>query len=365
MGSAVPTAQELIPGEAEFVRNAWYVAAYSREVEPGALLARTICERPLVLYRMPDGSPAALYDQCPHRGLPLSKGRLLKNGALSCGYHGFQFGGNGKCLSIPSQAHVPDAMRVRSYPVVEKWKWIWVWPGDPAKADPKLIPDHHGALKFLTPGWKGFDLYYYHVNCNYLLALENLLDLQHVYFVHGPDAAEAERLDELAREFRNQVTVTQQGGFVRQVNEFGAGGRWAVDDHVKVLSEETRYRRIYSEAFWPAISRVEIQFSPHADLSDAACISTCVAVTPVSRNTCHYFSAYAINTDSSRLADAEVMKWNDLIYRQDIDVFEAIQQSIDGKGMRGCPNISVRADETTMRGRRVLEKMILAERSGS
>ena len=72
------------PGSAVYPRNHWYVAAFSHEVMPGQLLKRTLCDEPLVLYRLKDGSPVALFDRCPHRGLPLSMGKLLPNDRLQC-----------------------------------------------------------------------------------------------------------------------------------------------------------------------------------------------------------------------------------------------------------------------------------------
>ena len=53
-----------------FPLNAWYAAAYDVEVAH-ALLARTICNQKLVLYRRTDGQVAALEDACWHRLMPL------------------------------------------------------------------------------------------------------------------------------------------------------------------------------------------------------------------------------------------------------------------------------------------------------
>ena len=58
-----------------FLKNAWYVAGWS--VDYGQeLVAQTLLGRRVVLYRKGDGAPVALEDACPHRKLPLSKGRL-------------------------------------------------------------------------------------------------------------------------------------------------------------------------------------------------------------------------------------------------------------------------------------------------
>jgi len=58
-----------------FTLNAWYPAAWGHEVER-RLIARTICEKDIVLYRRADGAVAALEDACWHRLLPLSMGKL-------------------------------------------------------------------------------------------------------------------------------------------------------------------------------------------------------------------------------------------------------------------------------------------------
>ena len=49
-----------------YLRNAWYVAAWSDDLADGQLLGRTIMKEPVVLYRKADGNVAALQG-CPHR----------------------------------------------------------------------------------------------------------------------------------------------------------------------------------------------------------------------------------------------------------------------------------------------------------
>ena len=83
--------RQVFPAEQEYPRNQWYVAAFREELgrQP---LARVLLDTPVVLYRLEDGSPVALYDRCPHRGLPLSMGRL-QGDRLQCNYHGIEFSG--------------------------------------------------------------------------------------------------------------------------------------------------------------------------------------------------------------------------------------------------------------------------------
>lgn len=94
-----------------FPKNCWYMAGWSDELADG-LLSRRIADRPTVLYRLSDGTVAALLDRCPHRFAPLSLGER-DGDALVCPYHGLTFDAGGTCIRnpfsdrIPAAAHVP------------------------------------------------------------------------------------------------------------------------------------------------------------------------------------------------------------------------------------------------------------------
>ena len=90
-----------------WIRNAWYVAAWSHEIAGDGLLARTIMNEPLVLYRTSNGSVVAMEDRCCHRLAPLSLGRR-EGDDLRCMYHGLKFGPDGRCNEIPGQTTIPD-----------------------------------------------------------------------------------------------------------------------------------------------------------------------------------------------------------------------------------------------------------------
>src|SRR6267154_2694354 len=124
-----------------FLRNSWYVAAWNHELIDGKKLARTILERPVVIYRGESGKVVALDDRCCHRAAPLSMGRI-EGDDIRCMYHGMKFDPSGKCIQIPGQDMIPAKLGVRSYPVVERYNLIWIWMGEAEKADPNLIVDH-------------------------------------------------------------------------------------------------------------------------------------------------------------------------------------------------------------------------------
>jgi phenylpropionate dioxygenase-like ring-hydroxylating dioxygenase large terminal subunit len=161
-----------------YVRNAWYVAAWSHEVgrEP---VPRTVCELPLVLYRTQAGEARCLADRCAHRGYPLSAGRV-DGDSVVCGYHGFAYGGDGRCTLVPAQSTIPPRTRVAAYPVVERDGWVWVWTGEASRADPAAVPDTHWMT---DPAWATVT-HSYPFACRAGLIHDNLLDLTHESFIH-------------------------------------------------------------------------------------------------------------------------------------------------------------------------------------
>jgi phenylpropionate dioxygenase-like ring-hydroxylating dioxygenase large terminal subunit len=162
-----------------FLRNAWYVAAWSDEITAGPL-ARRILGEPVVLFRDANGTAAALLDMCCHRGAPLHIGRLVDDG-IECGYHGLVFAADGRCVRIPGQDRIPDRARVRSFPLVEQDQLLWIWMGDPARADAKQIvswPYHNDPINWPHKHTM------YPIKAAAMLMVDNLMDLTHLGYVH-------------------------------------------------------------------------------------------------------------------------------------------------------------------------------------
>ena len=162
----------------EYVRNAWYVAGWSTDF--GQDLRRvTMLEEHLVMYRTASGV-VALEDRCPHRQLPLSKGKRIGDD-IQCGYHGMTFNCEGKCVRIPGQDNLPPSAYVETFPVVERHGVVWVWMGDSALADPGKIFD---LPELGQDGWHLHHGDHLEIGCHYLNVAENLVDPAHVSFVH-------------------------------------------------------------------------------------------------------------------------------------------------------------------------------------
>ncbi len=339
-----------------YVRNAWYVAAWDHEIGRN-MLRRVILDEPVVLYRTLEGKPVALEDRCCHRQAPLSMGKLLGN-IVQCPYHGLQFDTAGACVKIPSQDRIPPSARVKSYPTVEKHHWIWIWPGDPAKADPALIEDFHwlGDAKW---GWGGN---YLHVDANYLLLVENLLDTTHLPFLHpdtlGTDAFARSEF-EVARE-GDRIRVSRwlmdkpPAPFHQQMGEFPEGmnvDRWQV----------THYGP-------PSFVKLDVGSAPAgAGMRTAQDRSSrwmnmwnLNAITPETQTSAHYFFAQAYNfkLDQKWLADMLRNQIRD-IFLQDMAMLKAQQVNIDLRPLPAPVNLG--QDKAWVAMRQIVERLAKEE----
>lgn len=162
-----------------FVRNCWYVAAWSSEVTDTGMMALSIANEPVLLYRTSGGEVVVLEDRCCHRQAPLSRGRR-EGDDIRCMYHGLKFDASGRCIEIPGQESIPERARVRRFPAMDLHSWVWVWMGDPALADPALVP---AAVGLEDPSWslRSGRIDY---QANHMLIHDNLCDFSHIAYVH-------------------------------------------------------------------------------------------------------------------------------------------------------------------------------------
>ncbi|MGZ3805708.1 MAG: Rieske 2Fe-2S domain-containing protein [Pseudobdellovibrionaceae bacterium] len=119
--------------QSSFLRNVWYVALPTSELKKNKMQSRVIMGEPIVFYRDSQNKVSGLRDICPHRGIPLSYGRVVKD-QVECPYHGWKFDNQGICTEIPSLCEGQDLdcrkIKVLHYPVREQQGLIWVFIGD-------------------------------------------------------------------------------------------------------------------------------------------------------------------------------------------------------------------------------------------
>ena len=163
------------------IRNQWYAVLDSRQVREKPVGATRLGEK-LVFWRDDTGRLSCLHDQCVHRGVQFSKGRVVSDGHLQCPFHGFEYDTSGRVTKIPANgqnALVPERFHVHSYPTYEAHGFIWIWWGEtpPGElAPPRFFGDIDDSFSYgqLRDPW----------DAHYSRVIENQLDVVHLPFVH-------------------------------------------------------------------------------------------------------------------------------------------------------------------------------------
>lgn len=351
-------------GTGGFPRNVWYVAALHREITSQPLARRILGER-MVLFRSASGKPVALADRCPHRHLPLSKGRVLGE-HIQCGYHGARFDADGRCVLVPGQGEIPDTAGVRSYPVREQYGLVWVWTGDRELAARTALSS---VCSFLDHGrWNTLDAYL-HIACNYELINDNLADVTHTEFVHpttlGNESMRAARCD----------SAPIPAGKPHFDSEAVAGGldfRLTISGTRPAPSFESAFHRVRGGAAGALLDfHLHFSFRAPAFWVFSPAVTNCgqplhegigssglILITPEDESSTHYF--HKICQDYAPDSEAETRFWlaeTCRAFDEDKAVLEAQQQSIESERIDAYARVSFQGDWTGFQVRRLVRAM--------
>jgi vanillate O-demethylase monooxygenase subunit len=309
-----------------YVRNAWYVAAWSVDIEDSKPFHMDILQEPIVIYRSDSGRLVALEDRCVHRMAALSLGRC-EGDNLRCMYHGMKFSPEGKVIEIPGQDIIPDKAKVKSYPIVEKHSWLWVWMGDPERADEALIPP---AVGLDDPNFiLGHGSLDYEAEAR--LINDNLLDFSHLTYVHAASfgagdafAIDPPKITRLERGVRFSRWVTNTTGGNSQRSE-DLIDNWASYDFLipGILLMES--------AAFPLGTAEEMNFeAPDMEKSIGGRTFTSQAVTPTTAKGSRYSFSWGPHKDHGDEAMRDfLMKLGAMAFDEDKVMIEAQQKVID------------------------------------
>jgi len=185
--------------------NFWYVAGMSGDFGENPVRRRMLGQD-FVLFRDAEGVARVLSNTCTHRGGSLAGGRL-RDGCIQCPYHGWLFGGDGRCHRIPSlgpDARIPPRARVDAYPTRERYGLVFAFLGDLPEEDrpPIMTIEEFGAdgqqLREGTRAtWQHFNW-----DFDYKRSMENGIDPAHNEFVHPTHGFSGERDDYQVNEIR-------------------------------------------------------------------------------------------------------------------------------------------------------------------
>jgi phenylpropionate dioxygenase-like ring-hydroxylating dioxygenase large terminal subunit len=339
----------------EFVRNCWYVGAWSHEIDNTALFQRTLLNESVMMYRTSTGKLVAMANRCCHRGAPLHLG-TREDDCVRCGYHGMKFEPSGTCIEVPGQEKVPVRASVRTYPVVEQDELVWIWMGDPDLADESKIISFWWHS---DPGWRKKTALL-HYNAPYTLIVDNLLDFSHLSYVHvttiGTPSNAATRASVEPIEGGLKVT------------------RWYLNDHIQAnrasiatFSGAADRWQIY-EWYAPSMLRLYTGSSPAGTgapegkfVSETMQYHHCSVQTPETYETTHYFFSHANNfkLDDPNVTDV-VFGSVHSAFHEDKVMIEAQQAAL----LLGSPldPVTIVHDAALIKARALIESLLDAEK---
>jgi len=343
-----------------FPKNAWYVACTPAEIDEKPL-GRTVCNERIVFFRGPEGQATALEDWCPHRGAPLSMGQVVE-GKLVCGYHGLEMGCDGKTIAMPGQ-RVRGFAPLRSYPVIERYGFVWIWPGDAALAKPELLPQLAWAE---DPAW-AYGGGMFHVQCDYRLMVDNLMDLTHEKYVHATSIGQKE-LDEILPQ-----TVTEGDQIVtqRKIPGVKAPPFWAAAMRGNGLDDQATVDRWQRCRFVPPSSvfiDVGVALADQGGYDAPAAVKTSGIVvdliTPETETSIWYFWGLARHfRPEDKALTASIREAQGKVFLEDLAVLEAQQRNHSAQPERKL--LSLNTDQGGVQARRVIERLIEQERGAA
>ncbi len=343
-----------------FLKDYWYAAAWSHEVG-GALLPRTIVGESIVLLRDRDGAPVALQDRCPHRYLPLSQGQAIEGG-IRCAYHGISFDTRGACTGVPSQTVIPDKLRVRTFPAVEKHGLVWLWMGDAAQAASTPVPDHFHVNT--DPAWTSARDYILS-DANYQLIADNLIDLTHAEFVHGPTLA--------THDGTISVPVTKVTDDAVLVARFLPASRLSpVLRAAFDAYDRDRFPELVDQwwdMYWWAPSLLLFNFGatpPGRPRSEGLDFWALDVLTPATETSTHYF--WSVARQYERDNDAVTRMWHlgvAAAFLEDKAVLEAQQAALGDTDLLDLDPVCLRSDAGGIAARRIIRRLLEREAGAS
>jgi len=334
-----------------FLKNAWYVAAWSYEVKK-ELFERTIIGESILFYRKENNQAVAINNACPHRYSPLHLGTLMGD-VVECKYHGLRYDGTGRCVHNPhGDGRIPGKMCTRAYPLEEVHGMLWIWMGDPALADPATIPDFSCHTNPDYPSVQGM----IEMHGNYELITDNLMDLSHVEFLHkgilGSDAIK-----------RGEHELLQDGTSVWS-------NRWCPDglappawDHMFKDYGKPVDHWLYMRWDAPAHMLLDVGITPTGRPRDEGIwMYGTDILTPKNETSTYYYWGVARSHDKD---SAEMDKiWTGAIETafgtQDKPMIEAQQGMLDSLGVTDLDEVDpvlLPMDSATVRCRRIMDKL--------
>ena len=253
---------------------------------------------------------------------------------------------------------IPKTARVKSYKLAERDGIAWIWMGDPALADESQIrefPQFGGNGQFTSV--EG----YLHVEANYQLVSDNLLDLTHGQFLHPmfANAAGPATFEPYKDPDENTVWAKffRRSQYPNKYFQFLGYPADKLGDHRNCMRWNA-----------PAVLLLDVGMTGvGAPVSEGISIPTAHLLTPETESTTHYFWAMARDFRledyelSKKLLDVGIAIFND----EDKPMVEAQQRAMgNSDDLLSLRPVLLATDGPSVRARRIVSRLISEEQPG-
>ena len=234
---------------------------------------------------------------------------------------------------------------------------IWIWPGDPALADAATIPDFSCRTDAgrRTVGGHG------HVDSDYRLLVDNLMDLGHAQYVHRANA-ETEVFHKQQRE------VIVEGDAIHALMKFPEGQPNALIR--KLMPGLNSTVDSWSDIRWTPVSAMLnfIAFAPSGTPKEQSMSSRGTHIlTPETVSSCHYFYGHSRNfaLDDASIDDVFRAWAHQALVNEDKVVVEAIEARRSYVERHHLKQAMLSCDEAAVRVSREINRRLVAEEAAA
>jgi vanillate O-demethylase monooxygenase subunit len=250
---------------------------------------------------------------------------------------------------------------IRAYPAIERYGFVWVWPGEITLADPAQLPHLAWAE---SPEWT-YAGGLFHVDCDYRLMVDNLMDLTHETYVHSTSIGQRE-IEEAPPTTRVEGNSAITSRFMANIP---APPFWRAALRGNHLADEVPVDRWQVCRFTPP-SQVMIEVGvahaghggPEAPADRKVSSLVVDFITPETETSIWYFWGMArnFNIDDAVLT-ATIRDGQATIFREDIGILEAQQRNLTEQPSRHLMRLNI--DMGGFEARRIIERLVAEEQN--
>ncbi len=200
----------------------WYSICPSNELKHNKLFYFSLFDEPLLLYRDEHKNVRCIKNICPHRGASFYGGSI-KNGEITCPYHGAIFSSEGNCQNLDriTCTHIVDnnydnyAKRIHlsQYKTFEKNNYIYVYFSKNSQTDLNDVKEEKSIINYelINNGFPEQDYAFEEVlidfKCDWSRIIENHLDILHIFWVHGDTIPDKDVNKDVLVSFNQKIEI--------------------------------------------------------------------------------------------------------------------------------------------------------------